>query len=124
MAEAWLLDPEPRPHDCSQLLGYGRHQRLEARPTRHGELLLRLPVARGTRFTVDSAGRASAGVAAAAATDFDIQRNAVSIATMRFAAAAATASFIAATETVLEPGDVLSVIAPATVDVTLADIGL
>lgn len=40
---------------------------------------------------------------------------------MRFAAAE-TALFIAAVETVLEPGDVLSVVAPATIDATLADI--
>jgi hypothetical protein len=64
------------------------------------------------------------GVAATAETDFDVQRNGVSFATMRFAAAADTAAFVAAAETVLEPGDVLSVVAPGTPDATLADVGL
>jgi hypothetical protein len=42
---------------------------------------------------------------------------------MRFPAAADTATFIAASETVLEPGDMLSVVATATPDATLADVG-
>ncbi len=88
------------------------------------ELLLRLPIDRRTGLLVDLAGsRGSAGVAATAETDFYIQRNGTSFATMRFAPAADTATFIAATETVLEPGDVLSVVAPATADATLADVG-
>ena len=88
-------------------------------------MLLCLPVAGRTRLAVDLAGsRGSAGTAATAETDFDIRRNGTSIATMRFAAAADTATFIAASETVLEPGDVLSVVAPATPDATLADVGL
>lgn len=56
-------------------------------------------------------------------TDFDIQRNGTSFATMRFAAGAMSATFIAASETVLEPGDVLSVTTPPNPDTTLADIG-
>jgi hypothetical protein len=42
---------------------------------------------------------------------------------MCFAAASDTGTFIAASETVLEPGDVLRVVAPAVPDATLADIG-
>lgn len=88
------------------------------------EVLVRVPVTRRTRFKADVAGsQGVAGVAATAQADVDIQRNGTSIATMRFAVGASTASFIAASETVLEPGDVLSVIAPPTPDATLADIG-
>lgn len=43
---------------------------------------------------------------------------------MRIAAEAVAASFIAAAETVLEPSNVLSVIAAATSDATVAEIGL
>lgn len=68
-------------------------------------LLLRAPIARRTRLAVDLAGsHGSAGIAATAETDFDILVKGTSIATMRFAAAAGTATFIAAAETVLEPG--------------------
>ncbi len=88
------------------------------------EVLLRVPIARRTRMKVDLAGsQGVAGAAATAQTDFDIRRNGTSFATMRFAAAGSVADFIAATETVLEPGDVLSVVAPAAPDATLADIG-
>jgi hypothetical protein len=88
------------------------------------ELLLRIPIARRTRLAIDLAGsRGSAGTAATAETDVDIRRNGTSFATMRFAAGADTATFIAATETVLEPGDVLSVVAPGSPDATLSDVG-
>lgn len=88
------------------------------------EVILRVPVARRTRLKIDLAGsHASAEAAATAQTDFDIRVDGVSSATMRFAAAATSATFIAASETVLEPGQVLSVVAPSTPDATLAGIG-
>jgi hypothetical protein len=88
------------------------------------EVLLRLPIARRTRMKVNLAGsHGVAGTAATAQADFDIRRNGTSFATMRFAAAGTVADFIAATETLLEPGDVLSVVAPTTPDAALADIG-
>lgn len=89
------------------------------------EALLRTVVARRTRLKVDLASsQGRAGVAATAQTDLDVRRDAASVGTIRFAASASTAVFIAASETVLEPGALLEVIAPANPDATLADIAI
>lgn len=89
------------------------------------EVLLRTVVARRRRLKVDLAGsQGMSGVAATAETDLDVQHNGASIGTIRFAASASTAAFIAASETILEPGDLLEVIAPASPDATLADIAI
>ncbi len=88
------------------------------------EVLLRLPLARRTLFPAGlplSVGEA--GVAAAAEADFDLRRNGASFGTMRFPAASVAATFIVAADTLFEPGDLLSVHAPATPDAALADIG-
>jgi hypothetical protein len=79
-----------------------------------GELLLRLPIARRTRRAVDLAdNRGSPAVASTAETDFGSQRNGTSFATMHVAAGAATTTtFIAVSETVLEPDDVPSITVP------------
>jgi len=66
--------------------------------------------------------RASAGTAAAGAADFSIQKDGTIIGTMSFAPAAVTATFTATSTVVLVPGDVLTIVAPATPDSALADI--
>lgn len=69
---------------------------------------------------VGSRGRAV--TAATAQTDFDVQRNGVSVGTIRFAAAGTVASFIMVQRQVFGIGDVLKIVAPASPDATLADI--
>lgn len=64
----------------------------------------------------------AAGTAATAQTDFDIQKNGVSVGTMRFAASATSASFIMASGQSFVAGDILTVIAPASPDATLAGV--
>ena len=65
-----------------------------------------------------------ADIAATAITDFDIQKNGVSVGTMSFAATANTATFTFASPVSMVAGDRLAVIAPATPDATLADVYL
>lgn len=89
-------------------------------------IVLRVPVARAVNFAANfaaSQGRASA--AATASTTFDVQKNGVSIGTIVFAAAASTATFTTAAGAAqsLAAGDVLSIVAPATPDTTLANPG-
>jgi hypothetical protein len=89
-------------------------------------IVVRVPVARAVGFVADfvgSYGKASA--AATASMAFDVQKNGSSIGTITFAAAASTATFTTAAGAAqtLAAGDVLSIIAPATPDATLADPG-
>lgn len=89
------------------------------------QVIMRHPVPIDVDFATglpDSQGFAE--IAATATTDFDIQKNGVSIGTMRFAAAGTVATFIFAGDVSFVAGDVLTVIAPASPDATLADFGL
>lgn len=69
-----------------------------------------------------TASQGKARVAATAQTDFDIQKNGSSVGTMRFAAAATSATFIMASQQTFGAGGILKVIAPASPDATLEDI--
>lgn len=61
--------------------------------------------------------------AATASTAFDIQKNGTSIGTLTFAASGTSATF-SVTSTSFAAGDVLTVVAPATQDTTLADLSI
>ncbi len=95
-------------------------------------VLKRVPVDRTltfpANFGVAPSGGASFGtaiVAATAITTFLIQRNGVTIGTMVFAAAATTATFTTTggVAMIFTGGQVLSVVAPAVADATLAGVG-
>lgn len=79
-----------------------------------------------TRSVIFPAGltnsQGTAGTAATAQTDFDIQKNGSSVGTMRFAASGTTATFIMSVATTYAAGDKLKVIAPASPDATLASV--
>lgn len=86
--------------------------------------ILHYPFPRQVTFPASlTNSRGSARTAATAQTDFDIRKNAVSVGTMRFAASATTATFIAASAQTYAAGDTITVVAPGTQDTTLADIG-
>ena len=63
-----------------------------------------------------------AGTAATAQTDFDLKKNGSSIGTVRFAAAGTTATYVSISASSWVAGDILTLIAPATPDATIADI--
>lgn len=82
------------------------------------------PVPRAVTFPVSLTGSyAKARVAATASTTFSVQKNGSQVGTIVFAAGATSATFTAASAISLAAGDILSIIAPATADATLADIG-
>ena len=64
----------------------------------------------------------TAGTAATAAASFAIAKNGTAVGTMDFAAGATSATFTMATATSFAGGDVLTIIAPAAPDATLANL--
>jgi hypothetical protein len=88
-------------------------------------IVTRVPVARAVTFPAGLTGSiAKSRVAAAAQKVFDVQKNGTSVGSITFAAAATSATFTAASAITLAAGDVLAIIAPATADTTLADVGI
>jgi hypothetical protein len=69
-----------------------------------------------------SGSRGTAGIAATTIATFSIQKNGADIGTMAFAPSATTATFTMNSAILLTAGDVLTVVAPATLDATLADL--
>ena len=89
-------------------------------------IVTRSPVAREITFPANFSGSYGvARVAATASTAFDIQKNGSSIGTITFAISATTATFVSSggAQQTTVAGDYLSIIAPASADATLADIG-
>jgi hypothetical protein len=85
------------------------------------ETCVRFVVATG--FTVATAThQGSAGTASTASKTFEFKKNGTNFATANFAISATTATFTQASPATFAAGDVLSIVAPGTVDVTLADI--
>ena len=75
-------------------------------------------------FTLAASGqRGTAGVAATAQTDFVVAVNAVTKATLRFAASGTTITVVGGTATTIAAGDIVTITAPASPDATLADLG-
>jgi hypothetical protein len=64
----------------------------------------------------------TAGVAATAITTYSIRKNGSNVGTMVFAAGATTATFMMASATTFMAGDVLTMVAPASPDTTLANL--
>lgn len=69
-----------------------------------------------------STSTVKAKVAATAQTDFDVQRNGSSIGTLRFAAAATTATWVSVSGFTSAAGDTFEIIPPATADATLSNV--
>ena len=69
-----------------------------------------------------SGSRGTAAIAATAMTTFNLQKNGTNVGTMVFAASTTTATFTMSSATFFSAGDVLTVVAPATPDATLANL--
>lgn len=88
--------------------------------------VVRVPIARAVTFPANFSGSYfSASANATATTVFDVQKNGSSIGSVSIAAGGTTATFTttSGTSKSFAAGDVVSIIAPASPDATLADVG-
>ncbi|MDD3030549.1 MAG: hypothetical protein PHS57_09820 [Alphaproteobacteria bacterium] len=89
-----------------------------------GTVIMRFPMPRAVRFLSGMAlSKGVAATAATAAVSFSLRKNGIEFATMNFAASATNPTFICTATTDFAAGDILTLVAPATPDDTLSDIG-
>lgn len=87
------------------------------------QVLLRFVAIRSFTFPASMTGsRGSAGTASTASTVFSFKKNGTQFATATFAIAGTIPTWVAATATSFVAGDVLTIVAPASADATLAAI--
>lgn len=87
-------------------------------------IILRYPMPRSVIFPSSlTSSLMIADTAATAETVFSLQKNDVEFGTATFAASGTSATFAATSETVFLAGDILTIVAPASADATLADLG-
>lgn len=88
-----------------------------------GELVTRIVADRSITMPTSLTGsQGYLGTPATAQTDFDLQKNGVSVGTMRFAAAGQVATFIFASPVSLVAGDLFAIVAPNPADATAANL--
>lgn len=88
-------------------------------------VILRYVAARAFSIPADGAGSvAVAGVAATAQSDFLLKKNGTTFLTARWAAAGTVATWVSGTLTSFASGDVLTIVAPAAPDATIASIAI
>lgn len=87
------------------------------------QVLMRRILAGDVAFKAELAGSAfRALVAATAQTDLLLKKNGTTFATVRFAAAGTTATFVGSVLVLCEAGDEITLVAPASADATLSGI--
>lgn len=87
------------------------------------EVVLRAIATRAFTVPIDAAGsQMTAGIAATASTTFDLARNGTNFGTVQFAAAGTIATWTVASATAFAAGDILTIVAPASPDATLANL--
>ena len=103
---------------------YDLSWRKEGQPAAN-EVVFRHALARRVRLEADFARSVgAAGTAATADADFDVRRNGNSIGTIRFGTGATTPTFTTTAAVTLESSDELVVVAPASIDASLADLAV
>lgn len=87
-------------------------------------VITRIPVARTVTFPLNLGGSfATASFGATAIAYFTVRKNDVTVATVTFAPGQLTGTFSSTAAFDFFPGDTLSIVAPLTPDITLADVG-